>query len=103
MYIFTHSFSAHTIDFVAVGFVTIAFKLSFSPLCCCAQERSLLQAQEVLELLQHHSGTGTGGNRMEVDGGVSRLPETLARFTAQWTGAHCVALSHVQVSFYSYT
>eukprot|EP01032_Pedospumella_encystans_P009906 gene9906-11621_t len=56
------------------------------------QEIALLRSQEVLELIQTNSSGLSDAPIVS-----SSLPETLAKFTAQWSGAHYVTLPHTTV------
>jgi len=54
----------------------------------------LLRSQEVLELIQTNHSSAPDAPIVS-----NSLPETLAKFTAQWSGAHYVTLPHTTVSW----
>eukprot|EP01032_Pedospumella_encystans_P015603 gene15603-17834_t len=56
------------------------------------QEIALLRSQEVLELIKTNSSGASDAPIVS-----SSLPEMLAKFTAQWSGAHYVTLPHTTV------
>lgn len=58
-----------------------------------------MQSLEAAELLEKALSSSAGRTDSATSvGGVSGLPEALGKFTGHWTGAHCVALSQVQVT-----
>jgi hypothetical protein len=64
------------------------------------QEKSLLQSQEVQELLRSHRASKSFNGAHSGSAGYTQLAGSLAQFTAHWSGADLVTVTQNQVFSY---